>query len=277
MTALPVLRARAFSLLELIVVIAIILTVILIALPITGQLRERSQGIGCVNNLRQIGVATMQFLGENRNELPYYWYPVGNDSGDGSSTGSWYYNLAPYLNMPRNEVNPNTASYERTYLGTPTKSIGAPCVFTCPGHKKTESPVYWDPPMSWPTRRPVSYAPSLEIRGDRTGRPPATHGSGANFYPVRFSDIKHPSQKIWISESPIPTVLNCDPSRWKGTSSTAWPRQAFSRHNKGGNVLFYDGHVRWIALSTFVEPRDGSIERVVNLYFNPYRDPETDR
>lgn len=270
-------RYTAVTLLELLVVMTIIVVLCLVSIPMQGYFREQGAGVSCINNLRQIGVATMQFAGENRNELPYYWYPVGNDSGNGANTGAWYYNLAPYLNVPRTEVAAASASLERTYLGSPAKRLSSPCVFTCPGHRKTESKLYWSPnPMSWPAERPVSYAPPLEMRGDRVGRGPSLHWTGVPYYPVRLSDIKAPSQKIWISESPVPTVLNLSDSRWDTEYVENWPRQGFSRHNKGGNALFYDGHVQWFPLSTFIAPKSGSIAQMVRLYFHPYRNPSED-
>ncbi len=272
----------AFSLLELLIAVAIVSIVALLAVSASGYMRQRSQSLKCVQNLRQIGVATTQYAAEHRNELPYYFYLVngGTDTGSGAGPGTWFYNLAPYLNIPRTEVSGNYLSEERTYIGQAGRPFSGPCVFTCPGHKESESQLWWTPhPMSWPTRRPVSYAPPLEMRGDRSARGPSgwrMHRTGVEVYPVFLTDIQYPSQKIWITDSPGPNVLNVIPSRWTEGSRENWARQAFSRHQNGGNALFYDGHVQWFPITAFTESPIGPLEQMIRLYFHPYRAPELD-
>lgn len=273
----------AFTLLELLIAVSLIAVMALLSFMASGHLRERSASIGCVKNLRQIGIATMQYTTEHRNELPYYFYLVNNgtDTGSGSGPGTWFYNLAPYLGVPRTEVTGNYLSEQRTYLGQESRPLESPTVFTCPGHKKSESQTWWSPnPMSFPTRRPVSYAPPLEMRGDRCNRGPSgwrMHQTGVEIYPVFMSDIQYPGRKIWISDSPGAYVLNLIPSRWQEGARENWARQAFSRHQNGGNALFYDGHVEWLPITTFTNSSRGPLEKMVSLYFNPFRAPELDQ
>ena len=275
-------RITAFTVMELLIVISIVAVLLLVSISASGYMRMRSASISCVNNLRQIGVATFQYAAEHRGELPYYFYLVydGADTGSGVNTGTWFYNLAPYLNIPRTEVTGDYASEQRTYLGYATQPIGAPCVFTCPGHRATESKIWWTPqPMTWPTRRPVSYAPPLEMRGDRSDRGATgwqDHHTGIKYYPIRLNDIKYPSQKIWISDSPVPHILNVISTRWSEDYKENWGRQAFTRHQEGGNALFYDGHVEWLSLKSFTNSPAGPLDQMIRRYFHPYRDPALD-
>lgn len=61
---------RAFSLIELIVVIAIVGMLAVMVAPELGRVQDRAQSVTCVNNLRQIGVAVLSYVGENDNTYP---------------------------------------------------------------------------------------------------------------------------------------------------------------------------------------------------------------
>jgi prepilin-type N-terminal cleavage/methylation domain-containing protein len=54
-------RTNGFTLIELLVVVAIISVLIAILLPALGRARQTAQEVVCMNNLRQIGVATQMY------------------------------------------------------------------------------------------------------------------------------------------------------------------------------------------------------------------------
>src|SRR2546429_208488 len=61
---------RAFTLVELLVVIGIIAVLISVLLPALGRAREHANSAACLSNLRQIGMAAFMYAQQNKGQLP---------------------------------------------------------------------------------------------------------------------------------------------------------------------------------------------------------------
>jgi prepilin-type N-terminal cleavage/methylation domain-containing protein len=68
-------QQRAFTLVELLVVIGIIAILIAILLPVLNKVKEQGNRIKCASNLRQLGTSTMMYLDDNKQFYP--WPAVG--------------------------------------------------------------------------------------------------------------------------------------------------------------------------------------------------------
>jgi prepilin-type N-terminal cleavage/methylation domain-containing protein/prepilin-type processing-associated H-X9-DG protein len=84
-----------FTLIELLVVIAIIAILASLLLPSLSQAKSKARNTACLSNLRQWGLATHYFAGENDDLLPQDGAPNGISTID-----AWYIDLPQMLDMP---------------------------------------------------------------------------------------------------------------------------------------------------------------------------------
>jgi prepilin-type N-terminal cleavage/methylation domain-containing protein/prepilin-type processing-associated H-X9-DG protein len=112
---------RGFTLIELLVVISIIATLIALVTPAVQSARAAARRLQCLNNLKQLGTATVNYQSQSNDKLPRLV--------DGSSRG-WPVTLLPAL---------DAAALARQLRDTPGNILdtnGVPVIslrfFTCP-------------------------------------------------------------------------------------------------------------------------------------------------
>ncbi|MDD4182122.1 MAG: prepilin-type N-terminal cleavage/methylation domain-containing protein [Victivallaceae bacterium] len=105
--------SRMFTLIELMIVIAIIAILAAMLLPVLNKAREKGKAISCVNNLKQFGNAIVLYVDDNNG-----WMPVSE-----TDKKLWDWQLHSYLNYDwANKSNKTSFS-----------------IFHCPGGKPNSS------------------------------------------------------------------------------------------------------------------------------------------
>ena len=75
---------RAFTVVELLVVVAIIAMLEAILFPVFSRAKNVAKGTACLSNLRQIGQGTLLYMGDSDDLFPYMV-----DAGDRAEPGQW--------------------------------------------------------------------------------------------------------------------------------------------------------------------------------------------
>jgi len=151
----------AFTLVELLVAIAIIGILVAMLLPAVNAAREAARRTQCINHLKQIGLAFLN------HDSTHGHFPTGGwsyawagdpDRGFGEEqTGSWPYNLLPYIEQQAlhdmgSDGQPDviTAGQKRGAALATTMPLA---VFHCPSRRSAKNyPGYWklESPTSGP-------------------------------------------------------------------------------------------------------------------------------
>lgn len=94
MKTYPRTTLRAFTLIELLTVIAIIGILAAIVIPTVGSVRQTAQASVCLSNVRQIALAATIYANDNRGRLP----DAGTDTDP-----LWTRTLSTYINVPASQ------------------------------------------------------------------------------------------------------------------------------------------------------------------------------
>jgi prepilin-type N-terminal cleavage/methylation domain-containing protein/prepilin-type processing-associated H-X9-DG protein len=272
-------RRAAFTLLELLVVLAIIGTLLALTLPAVQKARAAADRIRCANNLKQIGLALHQYH-DAQSSLP-----PGVSSGrrgEPFPRMTWLARVLPYVEQDR-LWHITTAAYEfqpSPYANPPHIGFGMPIkVFACPADGRT-----LDPQNTHRGRRPAltAYVGVLGTAYDHTdgmlfadSRVCLTHVPDGTSSTVVVGE-RPPSADFWYgwwyagfgqagtgSADMLlgarernfggPHVAPCPPGPYRFTPGRVTEQcdlfHFWSLHPGGAHFLFADGSVRFLPYS----------------------------
>jgi prepilin-type processing-associated H-X9-DG protein len=94
-------RIWGLSVFEVLIVIAIIAIFGVVLFPFFGKIQEASRQAGCASNLREIGIASLQYTHDNDNHMPQAWMGQGGfgmtDPRPASTKYKWMDEIYPYV------------------------------------------------------------------------------------------------------------------------------------------------------------------------------------
>lgn len=235
-------RARAFTLLELMVVLGIAVILAGIIVPKVARLREESERVRCRNNLSIIGKALGEYGKDNRYELPRVVYDQANaprsfTAFTGPDAGSAF---AKDSAVAANDV---TASLWLLVRGGYIKSEYSPpsAVFICPSSGDTPDPI-------------TDEQGNLVALNRRSNFRSLRHLSYS--YASPFSDASGYGLKSDFIESKFVLLADRNPGRsqFQNVTGPAADSPAMSmrianswNHGQAGqNVLYGDSHVEFV-------------------------------
>lgn len=220
-------RLAAFTLIELLTVIAIIGILAGILIPVTGKVRDKARDAQCKTALRSWGVAIHLYLTDNRDRLPG---PLDQDVVEQIVDGSKYVNkeakplmlwLAPYLALPNTEQFQLPPDYICSAFISKSPQPGGPPYF-CP-----------------PAQRQGTLAMDVYPFGKKNSDPPR---------PMFLNELD--SVLLRIREGIA--LQDMDYGRLSAAGKIQWGEKVPRKltHNGHRNTLFWDWH---IAARTYAE------------------------
>jgi prepilin-type N-terminal cleavage/methylation domain-containing protein/prepilin-type processing-associated H-X9-DG protein len=247
-----------FTLIELLVVIVIIAILAAMLLPALSKAKAKAQGIACMNNLRQLSLAWIQYAYDSEDRLPYasaLSAGATRPKSDKTDPYVWVHGLLDF--------NPNNSSnwdLERDVKKSPLwpycgQSAG---IWKCPADHSTIVPAF-GPLQGQRVSRVRSMSMSIWLGG--FGAMLQTDSRGVSSPPwrlfLKLTDIKDPGPSrtllFWDEREDMINYGNFF------VDMSGYPNQPAlfqfggdmpaSYHNGAGSISFVDGHAemkRWL-------------------------------
>jgi prepilin-type N-terminal cleavage/methylation domain-containing protein len=271
----------AFTLVEVLVVIAIIAVIAALLMPALSKARERGLAMVCLSNTKQLALGLVLYADDHDGVLPYNLVMTGPPSSANRTNLNWVNNV---MSWDLSTDNTNLATIRQAALGAYVS--GSPAVYRCPSDRvlsAVQSAAGWD-------SRIRSYSMNALV-----GNAGASSSGGVNVNDPHYkqffklAQINRPSEIfVFLDEHPdsiddgyfvnkeSPPAPGSGYGSSVSTSTTLeWTDLPGSYHNRSAAFSFADGHSslhRWQGSRT-IQP---SVPSAANLPMAVYQEDMSD-
>ncbi|HEY4417659.1 MAG TPA: prepilin-type N-terminal cleavage/methylation domain-containing protein [Verrucomicrobiae bacterium] len=218
---------QGFTLIELLVVIAIIAILAALLLPALNRAKIKAQGIQCLSDHRQLGLAWLLYTDDNHDN-----YCLNSEGAVGWTAPNWVLGWEDF--SADNTQNTNLDMLKGGLLWPYSQNSG---IYKCPADN------YLCTENGTKCPRLRSNSMNAFITGGATANGSAQYAATYHYF-VKTSDTKSPAPvNLWVFTDEHPDSINDGWLIVDPTATIKWGRDLpGSYHNHANSFTFADGH-----------------------------------